>query len=170
MTRSERRTGLILVFVTLALFVFAVEGIISSKDDPPPAAMTANLAATVLSFVGSGYVARKRGHSRVWALLGFLSWIGIVVSLCLKDRRGREREAQVTPSALPDARVATPAGRSQAGENPECPGCGTVYNRKGVVRQLRQQSPEMFDYAVWTTKFRCVKCGAVLVITGEAHE
>ena len=55
-------------------------------------------------------------------------------------------------------------------ENPVCPTCGTIYNRVEVIRQLKKQSPELFDFAVWTTKFKCVKCGAVLVITGTRGE
>jgi hypothetical protein len=55
-------------------------------------------------------------------------------------------------------------------DNPVCHGCGTIYNRVAVIRQLRQQSPEMFDSLVWTTKFRCVKCGTVIVISGKGQE
>jgi hypothetical protein len=56
------------------------------------------------------------------------------------------------------------------GENPVCAGCRTIYNRVAVIRQLKQQSPELFDFAMWTTKFRCVQCGTIMVITGSGKE
>ncbi len=55
-------------------------------------------------------------------------------------------------------------------ENPTCPVCGTIYNRAAVLRQLREKAPDLFDFAVWTTKFRCVQCGETLVITGRNNE
>ncbi len=51
------------------------------------------------------------------------------------------------------------------GLNPICPQCRTIYNRSEVIRQLKQQSPEMFDFAGWTTKFRCKECGAEIAIS-----
>ena len=51
------------------------------------------------------------------------------------------------------------------GLNPICPRCRTIYNRSEVIRQLKQQSPEMFDFARWTTKFRCQECGAEIAIS-----
>jgi|GEM_PF-6564127 len=51
------------------------------------------------------------------------------------------------------------------GLNPVCPQCRTIYNRSEVIRQLKQQSPEMFDFAGWTTKFRCKECGAEIAIS-----
>ncbi len=86
MTKSERRTGLILLFIALAGFVSFVLGVVFLKD-PPDAVAIADLVSFAVSFVGSGYVARKRGRSRAWAFLGFLNWLGIVVAFCLKDRR-----------------------------------------------------------------------------------
>lgn len=55
-------------------------------------------------------------------------------------------------------------------ENPECPDCRTIYNRVAVIRELKKQSPELFEFAVWTTKFKCVKCGTVIVISGTRGE
>ncbi len=60
----------------------------------------------------------------------------------------------------------SPAGK----ENPVCPKCQTIYNRVAVIRQLKQQSPELFDFGTWTTKFRCVKCGEIMVISGAGEE
>jgi hypothetical protein len=56
------------------------------------------------------------------------------------------------------------------GENPVCPKCRTIYSRVAVVRQLKQQSPEMFDFGMWTTRFRCVKCGEDVAISGRSGE
>lgn len=55
-------------------------------------------------------------------------------------------------------------------ENPVCPGCRTIYNRVAVIRELKKQSPEIFEFAVWTTKFKCVTCGTVIVISGTREE
>jgi predicted RNA-binding Zn-ribbon protein involved in translation (DUF1610 family) len=55
-------------------------------------------------------------------------------------------------------------------ENPTCPVCGAIYNRTAVLRQLREKAPDLFDFAVWTTRFRCVQCGETLVITGRNDE
>jgi len=54
-------------------------------------------------------------------------------------------------------------------ENPVCPSCGTTFNRHEVERQLRQQSPFLFDAAIWTTKFRCVRCGGALTVSGHGR-
>lgn len=62
------------------------------------------------------------------------------------------------------------AGAHAASVNPICPQCRTIYNRREVIRQLKQASPFLFDAAIWTTKFRCVKCAAVLIISGSAPE
>lgn len=62
------------------------------------------------------------------------------------------------------------AGGRAASGNLTCPQCRTVYNRREVIRQLRQASPFLFDSATWTTKFRCVRCSEVLIISGSATE
>jgi len=56
------------------------------------------------------------------------------------------------------------------GPDPVCPSCGTVYNRSVVVRLLREQDPGIFAFGTWTTKFKCKKCPAVIVISGRANE
>jgi hypothetical protein len=55
-------------------------------------------------------------------------------------------------------------------ENPVCPNCRNIYNRVAVIRELKKQSPWLFDAAVWTTKFKCVECGTVIVISGTRGE
>ena len=62
-----------------------------------------------------------------------------------------------------------PSGVS-SGSDPVCPKCGTIYNRVAVVRELKKQSPFLFEFAVWTTKFRCVKCREEIVISGARGE
>lgn len=81
----------------------------------------------------------------------------------LPGEHGRERQDK-QESARPQA------GRRAASGNPTCPQCRTVYNRRKVIRQLKQASPFLFDSAVWSTKFRCVKCSEVLVISGSGSE
>jgi len=56
------------------------------------------------------------------------------------------------------------------GVDPVCPQCRTVYNRAVVVRLLKQQSPELFEFAVWTTKFKCKQCPGEVVISGRRGE
>jgi hypothetical protein len=56
------------------------------------------------------------------------------------------------------------------GADPVCPSCGTVYNRAVVVRLLKEQSPELFHFSRWTTKFVCKQCRAHIVISGVGGE
>lgn len=61
-------------------------------------------------------------------------------------------------------------GAALRGEDVVCPRCGTVYNRAVVVRLLKEQSPEIFLAAYWTTKFVCKQCRAHLIISGVGGE
>jgi hypothetical protein len=45
-----------------------------------------------------------------------------------------------------------------------------VYNRPAVIRELRKLDPMIFEFAMWTTKFKCVRCGAILMISGQRGE
>lgn len=56
------------------------------------------------------------------------------------------------------------------GEDPVCPQCRTIYNRVAVIREIKKQSPFLFDFPVWTTKFRCVKCRTEIGISGVRGE
>lgn len=56
------------------------------------------------------------------------------------------------------------------GGDPVCSKCGTVYNRGPVIRELKKLDPTIFMFAVWTTKFKCQRCGTVIVITGTSNE
>jgi hypothetical protein len=59
-------------------------------------------------------------------------------------------------------------GASRA--DPVCPQCRTVYNRAVVIRLLKQVTPETFEFAVWTTKFKCKQCPGEVVISGRRGE
>jgi len=56
------------------------------------------------------------------------------------------------------------------GQDPVCPNCGTVYNRGPVIRELKKKDPLIFNFAMWTTKFKCVKCGEIISISGSHEE
>ena len=56
------------------------------------------------------------------------------------------------------------------GADPVCPQCRTVYNRAVVIRLLKQVTPETFEFAVWTTKFKCKQCPGEVVISGRRGE
>ena len=49
----------------------------------------------------------------------------------------------------------------------ECPRCKTDYNRARVIEELKKQSPFLFDFAGWTTKFVCQICGAHIIISSS---
>jgi hypothetical protein len=51
-------------------------------------------------------------------------------------------------------------------QNPTCQSCGTVYDRSEVIGQLKLQSPEMFSFGSWSTRFRCKTCRADVEISG----
>jgi len=57
-----------------------------------------------------------------------------------------------------------------SGENPVCPNCGTIYNRSVVISLIKQQSPEIFMFQNWTTKFICKNCRTQIVISGVRGE
>lgn len=46
-----------------------------------------------------------------------------------------------------------------------CPKCGKRYNRSAVIDAIRQQSPEIFYFSNWTTKFICKECRTHIVIS-----
>jgi hypothetical protein len=54
--------------------------------------------------------------------------------------------------------------------DPVCDKCGTVYNRGPVIRELKKIDPLTFQFAVWTTRFKCQRCGTVIVISGTKDE
>jgi hypothetical protein len=56
------------------------------------------------------------------------------------------------------------------GDDPVCSKCGTVYNRGPVIRELKKIDPTIFMFAMWTTKFKCQRCGTVIVISGSKNE
>jgi hypothetical protein len=79
---------------------------------------------------------------------------------------GFQRYAQSDRYVLRD----TGAGSLSKKEDPVCPNCGTVYNRAVVISLIKQQSPEIFDFQSWTTRFICKKCRQEIVISGERGE
>jgi hypothetical protein len=52
----------------------------------------------------------------------------------------------------------------------ECPKCGTDYNRKLVIAEIRKQSPFLFDFAGWTTKFICQVCHTSIIISSSGND
>lgn len=48
-----------------------------------------------------------------------------------------------------------------------CPKCGTRYYRSAVIDAIRQQSPEIFYFSSWTTKFVCKECRTHIVISSS---
>lgn len=54
--------------------------------------------------------------------------------------------------------------------DPVCPNCGTTYNREPVIRELKKIDPITFEFAMWTTKFKCQRCGTVITISGSREE
>ncbi len=52
----------------------------------------------------------------------------------------------------------------------ECPECGTDYNRKLVIAGIKKQSPFLFDFAGWTTKFICQVCRTNIVISSSSDD
>ncbi len=47
----------------------------------------------------------------------------------------------------------------------ECPRCHTCYDRALLISEIKKQSPFIFDFAGWTTKFVCQVCDAHVVIS-----
>ena len=45
-----------------------------------------SIAGTILLIIGLGYYAKAKGHSGYYGLFGLLSWFGILVLICLRDR------------------------------------------------------------------------------------
>lgn len=82
-----------------------------------------------------------------------------IIGLFFSMEKGTQAEQEAVQPAEP-----------AASGNPTCPQCRTVYNRREVIRQLRQANPDLFDFAIWSAKFRCVKCGEVLTISGKSPE
>lgn len=58
-------------------------------------------------------------------------------------------------------------GVASQNQDPVCSKCGTVYNREVVISLIKQQSPEIFAFQTWTTKFLCKQCREEIVISGE---
>jgi len=49
----------------------------------------------------------------------------------------------------------------------ECPKCKTDYNRERVIQEIKKQSPFLFEFAGWTTKFICQICGTNIIISSN---
>jgi hypothetical protein len=59
------------------------------------------LAGAVLLIIGMAYYAKAKGHSGYFGLFGLLSWFGIIVLICLKDRHPTEQEIQARKKTRP---------------------------------------------------------------------
>jgi ribosomal protein L44E len=55
-------------------------------------------------------------------------------------------------------------------EDPTCSKCGTTYNRGPVIRELKKLDPLAFRFENWTLKFKCQRCGTVIMISGTRDE
>jgi hypothetical protein len=67
--------------------------------------------------------------------------------------------------------VGATAGRVQMPRgDPVCTQCGTVYNRGPVIRELKKLDPLAFRFGGWSLKFKCQRCGAVIMISGTSDE
>ena len=97
----------------------------------------------------------------VWLWLAAVLGAAFIVLLVRSSRRKAQDRA-----VLQEFRQWS-GGGSQVDGDPVCPGCRTIYNRQEVVRLLRQQSPEMFEFGSWSTKFVCKACGAHVGISGS---
>lgn len=47
----------------------------------------------------------------------------------------------------------------------ECPMCKVDYNRERVIQEIKKQSPFLFQFAAWTTKFVCQRCFTEIIIS-----
>ena len=47
---------------------------------------------TILLMVGLAYYLKAKGHTPVWCLLAFLSWIGIIILFFFQDRLKQQTE------------------------------------------------------------------------------
>jgi hypothetical protein len=50
------------------------------------------LIGTILLLIGFAYYAKAKGRSPWWCLCALLSWIGLIILACLKDRTKEQRE------------------------------------------------------------------------------
>ncbi|MBP7216570.1 MAG: hypothetical protein KBA46_04725 [Candidatus Omnitrophica bacterium] len=56
---------------------------------------------TVFLIIGLGYYAKAKGHSGFFGLFGLLSWIGIIVLICLKDHNITPEEVEARKTTKP---------------------------------------------------------------------
>ena len=52
----------------------------------------------------------------------------------------------------------------------ECPNCGTDYNRKALLDELRKLSPSIFEFHNWTTRFKCQTCRENVIISSSSDD
>lgn len=96
MSARERWISAAFLIAAFGLFEGGVLNSISTKEPPAIVMISMNLSFFV-SLFGCGYVAHKKGRTRWWALLGLLSWIGMIVALCLKNL-SRRSPFEMVPS------------------------------------------------------------------------
>lgn len=92
--------------------------------------------------------------------LAFLVAGAVAVKLLAvaSDRQlARERGKQTPPPAPRDELIA-------------CPNCGNTHRRAEVVSVLKSQSPEMFMFGTWTTRFKCRRCKHEIGISGAGSD
>ena len=77
-------------FIMIAAGQIVLTMIKDGKLPPTPYAMLSYLLGLVLLTIGLAFAAKYKGLHPAWGLLGLLSCIGLLVLMCLKDRRGAE--------------------------------------------------------------------------------
>lgn len=74
------------------------------------------------------------------------------------DRQlAREQSKQVPPPAPRDELIV-------------CSNCGYKHPRAEVVSALKSQSPEMFMFGTWSTRFKCRRCKHEIGISGVGSD
>jgi hypothetical protein len=61
-----------------------------------------SLTGTVLLIIGLAYYSKAKGRSGYFGFFGLLSWIGIIVLLCLKDRNLTPEEIEARKTTKPE--------------------------------------------------------------------
>lgn len=108
--RKSNRSALLLLLATVLLFGLELTVILSGGPDWLGA--TAGLLSYALAAFAALYVARVRGHSRIWAVLGVLNFLGVLIVFCFRDRAVHASTDAAAPRELfgrPEARCTVAA-------------------------------------------------------------
>ena len=61
------------------------------------------LLGTILLLAGLAYYAKAKGRSPAWCLFAFLSFIGLIVLFCLKDKAAETQKNTLPANKAPEA-------------------------------------------------------------------